>query len=40
MEKAIVKRVIGPVVDIHFPGGELPELYDAIRVHEELRMEK
>ena len=26
MEKAIVKRVIGPVVDVHFPYGKLPEL--------------
>ena len=32
MEKAIVKRVIGPVVDIHFPAGELPELYNAIEI--------
>ena len=32
MEKAIVKRVIGPVVDIHFPEGALPELYNAIEV--------
>ena len=32
MEKAIVKRVIGPVVDIHFPAGKLPELYHAIEV--------
>ena len=32
MEKAIVKKVIGPVVDIHFPEGKLPELYDAIEV--------
>ena len=32
MEKAIVKRVIGPVVDIHFPAGQLPEMYNAVEV--------
>jgi len=32
MKKAIVKRVIGPVVDIHFPEGKLPELYTAVEV--------
>ena len=32
MEKAIVKRVIGPVVDVHFPEGQLPELYHAVEV--------
>ncbi len=32
MEKAIVKRVIGPVVDVHFPSGQLPELYHAVEV--------
>ena len=32
MEKAIVKRVIGPVVDIHFPKGKLPELHHAIEI--------
>ena len=33
MEKAIVKRVIGPVVDILFPTGKLPELHHAIEIH-------
>ena len=37
MEKAIVKRVIGPVVDIHFPEGALPELYNAIEIQLEDR---
>ena len=32
MEKGIVKRVIGPVVDIQFPSGNLPELYHAVHV--------
>ncbi len=32
MEQAIVKRVIGPVVDVHFPYGNLPELYNAIEI--------
>ena len=32
MEKGIVKRVIGPVVDIHFPTGNLPELYHAVQI--------
>ena len=32
MEKGIVRRVIGPVVDIQFPSGKLPELYYAIEI--------
>ena len=32
MEKGIVKRVIGPVVDIQFPAGNLPELYHAVHI--------
>ena len=30
MENGIIKRVIGPVVDVQFPVGRLPEIYDAI----------
>lgn len=30
MEKGIVKRVIGSVVDVQFPEGSLPEIYDAV----------
>ena len=30
MEKGYVRRVIGPVVDIYFPNGDLPELYNAV----------
>lgn len=30
MEKGFVRRVIGPVVDIYFPNGDLPELYNAV----------
>ena len=32
MEKGIVRRVIGPVVDVHFPAGKLPELYNAMEI--------
>lgn len=32
MENGIVKRVIGPVVDVQFPSGRLPEIYNAIEV--------
>ncbi len=32
MKTGIVKRVIGPVVDIQFPAGELPELYFAVHI--------
>ncbi|MNK57112.1 ATP synthase subunit beta [compost metagenome] len=27
-----ITQVIGPVIDVHFPSGELPEIYNAIRV--------
>ena len=32
MEKGIVKRVIGPVVDVHFDEGRLPEIYHAVEI--------
>ena len=32
MENGIVKRVIGPVVDVQFPAGKLPEINNAIEV--------
>ena len=32
MKNATVKRVIGPVVDIHYPEGKLPEIYNAIEI--------
>ncbi len=31
----IVVQVVGPVVDIEFPNGQLPEIYDAIRITSE-----
>ena len=37
MEKGIVKRIIGPVVDVHFPAGSLPEIYYAVEVPLENR---
>ena len=35
MVNGIVKRVIGPVVDVQFPAGELPELYNAVEISSE-----
>ena len=32
MENGIVIRVIGPVVDVQFPSGQMPEIYNAIEV--------
>ena len=32
MDTGIVKRVIGPVVDVHFAAGQLPEIYHAVEV--------
>ncbi len=32
METGIVRRVIGPVVDVAFPAGSLPDIYNAIEV--------
>ena len=37
MENGIVKRVIGPVVDVQFPTGRLPEIYNAIEIQLEDR---
>ncbi|HFE65357.1 MAG TPA: ATP synthase, partial [Caldithrix sp.] len=30
MSKGIVKQVIGPVVDLEFSDGDLPEIYNAV----------
>ena len=27
-----ITQVIGPVIDVHFPSGELPEIYNALRI--------
>ena len=35
MVNGIVKRVIGPVVEVQFPAGELPELYNAVEINSE-----
>ena len=32
MENGIIRRVIGPVVDVQFPSGKLPDIYNAIEV--------
>jgi len=37
MENGIVRRVIGPVVDVQFPSGRLPEIYNAIEIQLEDR---
>ena len=37
METGIVRRVIGPVVDVQFPSGRLPDIYNAIEVSVEGR---
>ncbi|MFI5281165.1 MAG: hypothetical protein ACHQU1_11750, partial [Gemmatimonadales bacterium] len=29
-----VVQIIGPVIDVEFEPGQLPELYTALRVHE------
>ena len=33
MENGIISRVIGPVVDVQFPSGKLPDIYNAIEVN-------
>ena len=37
MENGIVRRVIGPVVDVQFPSGRMPEIYNAIEIQLENR---
>ena len=32
MEMGLVKQILGPVVDVEFPGGKLPPIYGALRV--------
>lgn len=32
MSKGIIKQVIGPVVDIEFPEGELPSIFSAVKI--------
>ena len=33
MKNGIIRRVIGPVVDVQFPSGKLPDIYNAIEVN-------
>jgi F-type H+-transporting ATPase subunit beta len=35
MSKGVVKQVIGPVVDVQFPEGKLPAIYNAINIYRE-----
>lgn len=35
MNKGLVKQVIGPVVDVQFDEGKLPEIYSALRIERE-----
>ncbi len=35
MARGMIKQVIGSVVDVDFPAGELPDIYDAVRVDNE-----
>ena len=37
MKNGIVKRVTGPVVDVQFPAGHLPDIYNAIEIQLEER---
>ena len=37
MKNGIVKRVAGPVVDVQFPAGHLPDIYNAIEIQLEDR---
>ena len=37
MENGIVRRVIGPVVDVQFPSGKMPDIHNAIEVQLEGR---
>ena len=37
MENGIIRRVIGPVVDVQFPSGKMPDIYNAIEVKLEDR---
>ena len=35
MEKGTVCKVVGPVVDVRFPEGEMPAIYDAVYLESE-----
>ena len=37
MKNGIVRRVTGPVVDVQFPAGHLPDIYNAIEIQLEDR---
>ncbi len=37
MENGIIRKVIGPVVDVQFPSGKMPDIYNAIEVKLEDR---
>ncbi len=31
----VITRIIGPVIDVEFQGGKLPEIYDALEIETE-----
>src|SRR5699024_8410972 len=35
LSKGLVTQVMGPVIDVRFEEGELPEIYDALEIHME-----
>ena len=37
MKKGILRQVIGPTVDVEFPPGELPNIFNAIRIQDKER---
>ena len=36
-KNGVINQIIGPVVDVEFPDGELPDIYTALKVHLEDR---
>lgn len=38
--KGIITQVIGPVVDVEFPGGQLPQIYDALIIKDAFEGEE
>ena len=30
--KGVIRQVIGPVLDVEFPAGKLPKIYNALRI--------
>ena len=38
--KGVVRQVIGPVLDVEFPAGQLPKILNALRIEAKIQQDR